>query len=172
MNRIKWTDRTFPQDLPEGLIFNILERLSGTGPRLIDICLNLSNQDALVKKDSQWSIKEHIGHLKDLEELHIGRLHDFKDKKESLRPADMTNQKTNQGTHNERSLELLIVDFIYHRNLLIGLYENLDDSIQVFSSLHPRLNIQMKPVDLAYFIAEHDDHHLASIREIMKSFAG
>jgi len=25
----------------------------------------------------------------------------------------------------------------------------------------------MRPVDMAFFTAEHDDHHLASIREIM-----
>jgi len=39
----------------------------------------------------------------------------------------------------------------------------------MYSSLHPRLKTPMRIVDLAYFVAEHDDHHIAAIREILKT---
>ena len=35
------------------------------------------------------------------------------------------------------------------------------------SSLHPRLKMQMTPVDLAWFDAEHDDHHLVKIQNLI-----
>jgi hypothetical protein len=35
------------------------------------------------------------------------------------------------------------------------------------SSQHPRLKVMMTPVDLAWFDAEHDDHHLVKINEII-----
>jgi hypothetical protein len=35
--------------------------------------------------------------------------------------------------------------------------------------LHPRLKQPMRLVDHLYFVAEHDDHHLATIREMMEA---
>ena len=40
-----------------------------------------------------------------------------------------------------------------------------DDETHMFQSLNRRLKIPMKPVDMATFIAEHDDHHIASMME-------
>ncbi len=37
----------------------------------------------------------------------------------------------------------------------------VDDAV-----VHPRLKQPMSMVDLFFFIAEHDDHHLARIREV------
>jgi hypothetical protein len=36
------------------------------------------------------------------------------------------------------------------------------------TAVHPRLKISMRLVDLCYFVAVHDDHHLAVIRERLK----
>jgi len=36
------------------------------------------------------------------------------------------------------------------------------------SALHPRLKTPMRTMDLFLFVAEHDDHHLAKISEIIK----
>jgi uncharacterized damage-inducible protein DinB len=36
------------------------------------------------------------------------------------------------------------------------------------SALHPRLGMPMRLVDLMLFVAEHDDHHLASITELAR----
>lgn len=34
----------------------------------------------------------------------------------------------------------------------------------------PAIKLLMNPVDLAYFDAEHDDHHLVRIREFQEAF--
>jgi hypothetical protein len=34
------------------------------------------------------------------------------------------------------------------------------------SAQHPRLGTPMHLIDLVYFVAEHDDHHLARLREL------
>ena len=35
------------------------------------------------------------------------------------------------------------------------------------TALHPRLQKQMRLVDMCYFSAEHDDHHLAMMRALL-----
>lgn len=169
MVRTKWIERTFTFDFPEGWIFNIVTRLRGTVPRLTWMTFSLDEDELIYKPEGKWSIKEHLGHLIDLEELHEGRLDDFLARKEILRAADMTNAKTEQANHNNRQLEELLSTFAVKRNRFISRLEELDDETSYFRSLHPRLQVMMRPVDLAYFTAEHDDHHLASVREIIGS---
>ena len=82
----------------------------------------------------------------------------------------MTNKKTETGQHNDKKIGELLNEFNLQRNHLIDLFEKLDEETQDLKSLHPRLNKLIRPVDLAYFIAEHDDHHLADIRAIIKYF--
>jgi hypothetical protein len=47
-------------------------------------------------------------------------------------------------------------------------YQSLSDEDLVRTSLHPRLRLRMGPVDMAMFDADHDDHHLVIIHEILK----
>ncbi len=167
MIRTRWTERTFTFDFPEGWIFNILERLRGTYPRLVSLTKNLPHERLILKPGGKWSIQEHIGHLVDLEDLHEGRIDDFLARKDILRAADMSNTRTEAAAHNNADLVSLLDNFSSRRDQLIKMLEKLDDSTQLFSSLHPRLRKPMRPVDMAYFTAEHDDHHLASISEIL-----
>ncbi len=172
MQRTPWMSRKFQLEIPPGWIYNILERLHGTGFRIRELTAEITDAMASQRKGTAWSIKEHIGHLTDLEELHIGRVNDFIFKKPVLRAADMKNLKTESANHNEKPLVILTSEFINSRQSFIEHLEKLDEETQNFISMHPRLNIPMRPVDMAFFTAEHDDHHLASIRmlkqDIMK----
>jgi hypothetical protein len=168
MERTKWTDRTFNFDFPDGWLFNILERLRGTTARILEITSKLSEEAASKRVNDKWSIKENIGHLADIEELHEGRIEDFIARKDMLRAADMSNAKTFNANHNRKSLRDLVTEFAANRNHFIQRLEQLDDETLKFKSLHPRLQAAMRPVDVAFFAAEHDDHHLATIREIMR----
>lgn len=164
MQRTKWTERQFTFDLPEGWIFNILERLRGTPARIVELTLSLSKDELTFKPDGKWSIQEHIGHLADLEELHEGRIDDFLAGKEVLRAADMSNAKTETANHNEKDIHRLLENFRIARNHFIRRLASLDDETYRYNSLHPRLKVFMRPIDIAFFTAEHDDHHLASMR--------
>jgi hypothetical protein len=167
MQRTLWVERKFHFDFPIGLFPVILERLRGTSARLMDMTSSLSEEDAERKPGGKWSIKEHIGHLGDLEILHEGRIDDFLARKEILRAADMTNTETNKAHHNQSSLQELIHRFSEKRKTFISRLEKLDDDTQEVKAIHPRLKVMMRPADMAYFTAEHDDHHLTSIRELM-----
>lgn len=167
MTRTPWIHRTFHFGIPPGWMPNILERLLSTELRIKHLTQNLSEEDAKISFKNKWSIKEHIGHLTDLEELHTGRINDFVLRKPKLRAADMSNAKTEKANHNEKSLSVLIEDFQEARGKFITHLTHLDDDTQQFAALHPRLKLEMRPVDLAFFTAEHDDHHLASIRELL-----
>ena len=145
-----------------------MERLHGTPARIKEMVSNLDEDRATRKPGGKWSIKEHIGHLYDLEFLHDGRLDDFKEGKEILRAADMKNVLTDESNHNLITLDQLQEKFSQSRRDFLTKLASLDDSTLVRKSLHPRLQILMRPVDVAYFCAEHDDHHLASMRAILE----
>ncbi len=169
MQRTPWVERKFTMDFPVGWIHNILERLYGTASRLTELVSSLSDEQ-LSDVDSGWSIKEHIGHLFDLEFLHIERIRQFKNRETDLTGADMSNRRTNESNHNLVEVNKLISDFQVERQRLINEFDALTDNDHYFESLHPRLKVKMRPIDLAYFTAEHDDHHLASIRILKRKF--
>lgn len=169
MERTLWVDRKFTFDYPEGWIFDILERLRGTTVRIESMVNGLAEDQLTRKPNGKWSIKEQIGHLYDLEALHIGRLDDFMAGKDKLRAADMTNATTHEAHHNDRPVEMLISIFAARRKELLDKFDHLDDATQMRKALHPRLQVMMRPIDVAYFTAEHDDHHLCWIR-ILRGF--
>lgn len=168
MERTRWTDRKFSFDFPVGWLPNIVERLLGTAVRLNALTSDINDVLAARKLDGKWSIKEHIGHLVDLEELHGIRLAELLDNMPSLTAADMNNRRTEEADHNSRGLQRLINDFNRERRLLVDKLAALTDDMHNRSALHPRLQLQMRPIDLAFFAAEHDDHHLASIRDLVQ----
>lgn len=168
MERQKWIDHIFNLGLDPGWATNVISRLQDTSIRLQHYCKSLSNQELIYKPNGAWSIKEHLGHLIDLEPLHQKRLKEFVDKKECLTMADMSNTATEKADHNSESLDNLLSDFNGSRNDLITEYHNLSKESLLHDSIHPRLKVRMKPVDLLFFVAEHDDHHLAGIQEIIR----
>lgn len=167
MQRTPWIERTFTFDLPAGWLPDVLERLRGTSVRIAAMVDGLSHDELTRRDGDAWSIQEHIGHLLDLEDLHDGRISDFLARSEVLRAADMSNAKTNEAKHNEADIASLLHRFEQRRDELTKHLSELDDETQQFTALHPRLTVQVRPIDIAYFAAEHDDHHLATMRELI-----
>jgi len=161
---MRWTDRTFRFDLPVEMFPVVIERLRGAAPRIEDKVRGLSPEVLTRRDNDSWSIQEHIGHLLDLDELHIGRLYDYLANAEVLRAADMENRKTWQADHNLRAAEDLVQDFRSERESFVERLDTWDDPGQ--SAMHPRLKQPMRVIDMAFFVAEHDDHHLARMTEL------
>ena len=171
MNRTKWFDRKFPIMEDNGALPSIIERLAGTPARIEEIVRNADATLLEIKPGGKWSIKEHIGHLIDLESLWMGRIDDFEKRLPELRAADLTNQTTNSANHNATEIKLLLQQFRENQMRFADRLGKLPDEILGLRALHPRLKTPMRIIDHAYFVAEHDDHHLVSIREIILSNA-
>ncbi|MGN7824335.1 DinB family protein [Chitinophaga sp. 22536] len=165
MKRTAWFDRSFPAITDNGVMPDIIERLAGTPARLEELTRGLAEAVLVNKSGEQWSVKEEAGHLSDMEPLWSGRFDDFVNGEAELRVADLTNQRTHQANHNATALAELLQRFREQRTLLVKKLLALDDSQLDKTALHPRLKTPMRIIDLAYFVAEHDDHHLAGIRE-------
>ncbi|NNE26359.1 MAG: DinB family protein [Saprospiraceae bacterium] len=172
MKRTAWIDRKFAFSAPPGWIYNVISRLEGTTSRLIALTTDLSDPQLSEATSGKWSIKEHIGHLVDLESLHIHRLNQLKTGADYLTGADMSNKATDAGDHNQKNVGELISAFGMLRQEFIAGLHDLTAEQSFHKALHPRLVIFMRPIDLAEFCAEHDDHHLTSIAEVKTKLLG
>jgi uncharacterized damage-inducible protein DinB len=162
-----WFERRFDFTFPAELLPNILARLRGTPARLDEALRNrppflvtAQRADAIRKG---WSAQEHAGHLVDLEPLWFHRVDDYVAGAEQLTPTDLANRRTDDNHHNERPLEDILFEFRKHRIQLLNHLSTLDAAAFGHTILHPRMKTPMRLVDHLYFVAEHDDHHLAHI---------
>jgi len=168
MAQVKWFDRKFGSESSQNIFPSIIERLMGTPARLEEK-INTLSLDILIKRiDDTWTIKENAGHLTDLEPLWQGRLEDIINGEIELRPTDLQNNKTTFANHNEKPLSELLLSFRQIREQTISILEKLDEETIYKSALHPRLKTPMRTMDLFLFVAEHDDHHLARMSELLR----
>lgn len=164
---MNWMERKLIFSVENGVLPAVSMRLRGAVDRLEALVPQLSNEILIRKPIGGWSIQEHIGHLSDLEPLHLEYVSGFLVGASILRAGDPCNHKTEAAGHNERSIEELVECFMYRRYELVARLESLDAHTLTQTALHPRLNRQMRPVEVACFIAEHDDHHFARMYELM-----
>jgi uncharacterized damage-inducible protein DinB len=168
MNRAPaWFERKFEFNFPVELHPNLCARLRGTPARLEEL-VSSSGRDLMIRKpEEKWSAQEHAGHLLDLESLWMARVGDFLAGGSELTAADLKNRKTHEANHNARSLDQILQDFRKERLQLVKRVEAIDSALFSRTMLHPRLKQTMRLVDHLYFVAEHDDHHLACIWELL-----
>jgi uncharacterized damage-inducible protein DinB len=168
MTRITpWFERKFPFPIPAQLLPNVLARLRGTPARVEETFRGRPRELLIAHAAGRWSAQEHAGHLLDLEPLWLARVDDYVAAKDQLTAADLTNRKTHEANHNSRPVEQILAEFRSARKTLLKRV----DELQMPSSLrvipHPRLGAAMGLIDHLYFVAEHDDHHLAAISELL-----
>lgn len=166
----KWTERDFNFDFPKTMYPAILERLSGTAARLEQKIDNAPFMILTQPYKNGWSIQEHAGHLIDLEDLLCARLDDYEAREQTLTAADMSNKKTYDANYNDEGIKTILKTFRIKRAATIKRLMSYDEATVERTSMHPRLNTPMRLIDIAYFFAEHDDHHLASINKIVLDF--
>jgi hypothetical protein len=161
-----WFERKFDLSFPVELYPNVIARLRGT-PARIEELVREQPPSVMVRKDAdKWSAQEHAGHLLDLEPLWFERVDDFLNGHSKLTAADLQNRKTHEADHNSHPIEKILTDFRIDRRMLVERVEKIDLTLFERTLLHPRLNQPMRLVDHLYFVAEHDDHHLARIWEL------
>ncbi len=169
MDQTKWFDRKFDFGFTQNIFPSIIGRLRETPARLEEKVKTISDDLAVAKPNGSWSIKENIGHLIDLEPLWVGRLEDILNRKTDLRTADLSNTKTTEANHNQRSLTDLLGEFRSIRNITIKKLDQLSEKQIYWSALHPRLKTPMRTMDHFLFVADHDDHHLTTIHNLIQN---
>jgi uncharacterized damage-inducible protein DinB len=169
MERRVWFDRRFELGLPAEAFPDLLERLRGTPARLAERTSGLTPQVLTSGGPGRWSIQRHAGHFADLERLWLGRLDDFQQRLERLRPADLQNRATWDAPHDTRSIADVLEDFRSLRGAMLTRLESLGEAELSVTAEHPRLGQPMTVVDLCFFVAEHDDHHLAAITALRRA---
>jgi hypothetical protein len=168
MNRVPiWFERKFEFTFPVELHPNLGARLRGTPARLEEL-IRGTPRDVLVRKQNEkWSAQEHVGHLLDLESLWLARVEDYLKGGTELTAADLRNRKTEEANHNARATNEIVKEFRGERERLVKRVETIDPELFARAMLHPRLKQPMRLVDHLYFVAEHDDHHLAVAWELL-----
>jgi uncharacterized damage-inducible protein DinB len=166
-----WFERKFAFSFPVDVWPNVCSRLRGSPARLEETLRGRSREILIRKAQAKWSAQEHAGHLLDLEPLWLARVEDYVAGSEQLTVADLQNRKTHEASHNARPLEQILAEFRSARVKLMKRVEELDPSLFAQAIPHPRLRTPMRLVDHLYFVAEHDDHHLASVWALLNGVA-
>ncbi len=166
--RLPWIKRKWNFDFPVELFPDILERLRGTTARLHAMLPGCS-VDVLTHRDkpNAWSIQENVGHLREVEAIWLGRLDDYLADAKTLRTADMTNRATHDANYNEMPMGAVLSSFQTERDRYVAKLDALQDADFARAAQHPRLETPMRLVDACLFAADHDDYHLARIRELL-----
>ena len=165
----RWFDRTFELGLPAAAAPALLERLRRVPDRLEAAVRGLSSNVLTCRVGGRWSIQENAGHLMDLEPLWDRRLDDFDRGAEVLAPADLENRRTHDARHNDAPIGRILAGFRDSRERILERLEKMSPAELARVSQHPRLRQPMSVVDLCFFVAEHDDHHLATIDALARS---
>lgn len=168
MQRTNWFDRTFPPIADNGLFPSILERLEGTSARLTEKIKRIQ-RNLNLSINGKWSIQKEVGHLIDLEPLWHDRALQIIHNQSNLLAADLTNRKTHETDYDGMDIAALLAQFTSLRSNLMAVLRSVKDEDLEKSAIHPRLGTPMRLIDLAYFVAEHDDHHLAQMTNLMST---
>ncbi|ADV84007.1 DinB family protein [Terriglobus saanensis] len=163
-----WIERSFQFESPRSMYPNLVERIRGGPARAEDAVKDVPASLLVERMGTAWSIQENIGHLVDIEPLMAGRLDDFISGVSQLRAWEETNRATWQANHNDRPIQELLDGFRDARSRLVERFDTFDDSLIERTAFHPRLKRPMRVIDLVYFIAEHDDYHLAKISAVKR----
>ena len=165
----RWFERKFEFDSPNTLFPNIVERVRGTPARVEERVRGVERSTLIRRVDDTWSIQENVGHLLDLEPLWLTRAGDLAAGAAVLAAADLDNRKTHQANHNALQLASILEAFRRERGRFVAVLDRADAALLERTAQHPRLQSPMRLIDLVLFVAEHDDHHLARIGELLKT---
>lgn len=167
MKRLQWADRRFSFEFPPDHTPELLERLRGTPARVEERLAGLGAERLRTRDGEKWSIQEHAGHLIEVETLFAGRLEDYAAGSAELRPAEMSGRSTFAANFNARDTGEILAEFRRVRGEFLGRLVAMGSGAPTLTAHHPRLDRPMRLCDMLFFLAEHDDYHLARIGELI-----
>jgi hypothetical protein len=168
---LPWLDYRWSFDSPVGMYRVFCARLHSIPARLEELVRRHSHEALTRKPEGKWSVHEQAGHLWVLEELTQARIEQYLRGETLLIAADMTNRRTHEAGFNQMPLDEILRGFRSSRDNLMRRLDALTLAEAARVATHPRLQKQLRLVDFCCFVVEHDDHHLAVIRELLRHAA-
>lgn len=140
----------------------IIERLRGTPLRVRHIVESAPTERVVFQPKDEWSIPEHLNHLTAVDVEFTGRIRQYLERAETMEvgpagdiPADTEDELTRAPVPE------LLSAFDRARSDLLELLEGLDEDAFTHAIYFPYLNREVSLVDKLFFIAQHDDSHVA-----------
>lgn len=162
-----WSDRelAFGKGLDELPV--LLERVNGTAARLVQLTAHVPRERLHLRPFGRWSVAEHIGHLIYLQDRLDERVDDFAARRPELCWIDLSHQGPVVESHRNQDLGDLIEEFRLKRDYFVRRVKELDPGAVRHRAVNRCRGVSMTIVDTVLYVADHDDHHLASMRSIL-----
>lgn len=160
-----WLERRFNFGQPPELLVFFLERLQGSVVRMKSKVDEIPNNILSAQVEGKWSVKENIGHLGEVEEILPKRIDEILNGVPTMSPAVFPVTRD----YNKMTIAEVVAFFEESRLATLQVYNTLQPEAYKLTSIHPRFKVPMSTVDLAFFHAEHDDHHLVRMSEIINT---
>lgn len=165
----KWFDRKFDFNFGMEQYPELYRRLE-VAPATYATLVGEQSADRLAWQPAgKWSVAENIGHLVLLEPLWQQRFQEIRDNMPAMSPADLNNTATGEAGFNQVPAATLLERFAAVRKETMAFLDSLEVPHFTYALLHPRLQQPMRIIDLMYFVAAHDEHHLHTIQMIFKN---
>lgn len=164
---MNWTDRGFETGKSAQDFTAALGRLSATPLRLGHLLSTAAEPMLSNKPAGKWSVKEQVGHLLVMESLWIARLDDLVLGRAVLRPWNGTNADTDAAGFNNQQADSILSAFTSIRSAMVAYLHELESRCLAYSAWHERLQCRFSLADHACFVADHDDHHLEAITQLV-----
>jgi hypothetical protein len=164
-----WSERKMEFNRPVGELPLLAERMLGTSDRILAMVRNVPPERLELRIQGKWSVLEHIGHLVVLDERMQVRIEDWLSLSGRLSPIDLANQQVFLDGQRLRELGDVLTEHRILREALVKGVMNLPLAVHSHYALHPCRHLRMRPIDMFQFLAEHDDHHLATMRRLVRA---
>jgi uncharacterized damage-inducible protein DinB len=161
-----WLTKEFKFNFPATRYIEFLSFLRKTPDRLKALLKDVPPDLLTRREGDSWSIQENAGHFLTVESLFLGRLEDYNQDAQVLRPAEFEDNRTDKANYNQKEIGWILEAFSRQRAIYIQQLETLQPDEFGKVALHPRLNTPMRICDMLHFHAEHDHHHLERIEEL------
>ncbi len=164
---VPWSQRTMEYGRSLDELPVLLERVQGTTVRLSNMLSCQPVEKLHLRVDGKWSAIEHLGHLLTLQDRFYNRVDDFEQRRSKLCDINLQDQATFLQGQRLRMLGDVLEEFRLKRLDFANRVERLHRRSLEHVAYHPCQDRTMRPMDMLLWIAEHDDHHLASVRALL-----
>lgn len=167
MRLVPWSQRELPFGRGLDELPVLMERARGTPHRLRALLQHRAPEALSLRLSGTWSVMEHIGHLITLQDRFEERVTDFELLRPRLCVIDLSDQERTLAGHRQRDLGDVLEELHLKRMAFLRRVERLPQASLSHVAAHPCKDRPMRPMDMLLWIAEHDDHHLATLRALV-----